>query len=355
MTLAPSTGGRSKSLILTAMIFAVAMTFIDQTIVSIAAPTIQHDLGLSSSGMQWAINAYLLTLAALFAFGGRLADTHGHRKMVVLGVIIFAGASALCGADAERRRRRGVAGGVPRTAGRGRGHHVPGRDRHRGGHLRPALAGPGPGVVFRHRRGADRDRPDRRRLPDRMDLAGDLLDQHPGRADRPGADRHLQAGQRIPARADGLPRPGPDHRRGGAERVRVPAVRPVGLGQPGHLGEHRRRRRPPRRVLLRRAPDRIAADQRAHLRQPDVHGGERHLGAGDDGVHPGVLLRQHLRAGRPGREGHHVQPAHLVLLPRFRGLRADRRPDAGPDRGQTAGGARLRAGRGRVRPVGRAR
>src|SRR6185437_4262747 len=92
------TGAGSKSLILTAMIFAVAMTFIDQTIVSIAAPTIQHDLGLSSSGMQWAINAYLLTLAAFFAFGGRLAYTRGHRKMVVLGVIIFAGASALCGA-----------------------------------------------------------------------------------------------------------------------------------------------------------------------------------------------------------------------------------------------------------------
>src|SRR5215472_3767661 len=95
-----STGadGRSKGLVLTAMIFAVAMTFIDQTIVSIAAPTIQHNLGLSSSGMQWAINAYLLTLAALFAFGGRLADIAGHRRMVVLGVIIFAGASALCGA-----------------------------------------------------------------------------------------------------------------------------------------------------------------------------------------------------------------------------------------------------------------
>src|SRR6516165_7727736 len=92
------TGVRSKGLILAAMIFAVAMTFIDQTIVSIGAPTIQHSLGLSSSGMQWAINAYLLTLAALFAFGGRLADIAGHRKMVVLGVIIFAGASALCGA-----------------------------------------------------------------------------------------------------------------------------------------------------------------------------------------------------------------------------------------------------------------
>jgi EmrB/QacA subfamily drug resistance transporter len=91
-------GVGSRSLILTAMIFAVAMTFIDQTIVSIAARTIQESLGLSPTGLQWAINAYLLTLAALFAFGGRLADIAGHRRMVVLGVIIFAGASALCSA-----------------------------------------------------------------------------------------------------------------------------------------------------------------------------------------------------------------------------------------------------------------
>ncbi len=88
---------RSRNLILAAMIFAVAMTFIDQTIVSIAAPNIQRELGLTSTGVQWAINAYLLTLAAFFAFGGRLADTVGHRKMVTLGVIVFAAASALCG------------------------------------------------------------------------------------------------------------------------------------------------------------------------------------------------------------------------------------------------------------------
>src|SRR5580692_2218274 len=94
---AAAVGGRSRSLILTAMIFAVAMTFIDQTIVSIAAPKIQSSLGLSSSGMQWAINSYLLALAALFAFGGRLADTVGHRTMAVVGVIIFAASSALCG------------------------------------------------------------------------------------------------------------------------------------------------------------------------------------------------------------------------------------------------------------------
>jgi EmrB/QacA subfamily drug resistance transporter len=92
-----ATGGRPKNLILAAMIFAVAMTFIDQTIVSIAVPQIQHELGLTSTGVQWAVNAYLLSLAACFALGGRLADTLGHRKMVVLGVIVFAGASALCG------------------------------------------------------------------------------------------------------------------------------------------------------------------------------------------------------------------------------------------------------------------
>src|SRR5277367_4609 len=90
-------GGGSRNLILAAMIFAVSMTFIDQTIVSIAAPKIQRELHLSATGVQWAINAYLLSLAALFAFGGRLADTVGHRRMVTLGVVVFAGASALCG------------------------------------------------------------------------------------------------------------------------------------------------------------------------------------------------------------------------------------------------------------------
>src|SRR6202161_288190 len=86
-----------RNLILAAMIFAVSMTFIDQTIVSIAAPQVGKELALTNTGTQWAINAYLLSLAALFAFGGRLADTVGHRKMVTLGVIIIAVAWALCG------------------------------------------------------------------------------------------------------------------------------------------------------------------------------------------------------------------------------------------------------------------
>ncbi len=88
----------NKKLALIAMIFAVSMTFIDQTIVSIAVPVIENDIDLSSTGAQWIVNGYLLALAVVFAFGGRIADIAGHRRMVLVGIVIFATASALCGA-----------------------------------------------------------------------------------------------------------------------------------------------------------------------------------------------------------------------------------------------------------------
>jgi len=87
----------NKNLVLAAMVFAVAMTFIDQTIVAIAIPRIQKELSLSATGSQWVINGYLLSLSALFAFGGKLGDVLGRRRMVVIGVIGFAVASAMCG------------------------------------------------------------------------------------------------------------------------------------------------------------------------------------------------------------------------------------------------------------------
>lgn len=87
----------NQTLALAAMVFAVAMIFVDQTIVSIAAPSIVEELGLSSSGMQRVVNAYLLALAACFALGGRLADVFGHRRMVVVGTIVFVVSSVLCG------------------------------------------------------------------------------------------------------------------------------------------------------------------------------------------------------------------------------------------------------------------
>jgi EmrB/QacA subfamily drug resistance transporter len=87
--------------VLTAMILAVAMMSIDQTIVSIAAPTIQRDLSLTATGLQWVINGYLLALAALFALGGKLSDVIGHRRMVLAGTVGFALASVLCGATPD--------------------------------------------------------------------------------------------------------------------------------------------------------------------------------------------------------------------------------------------------------------
>src|SRR3954447_11982148 len=87
----------NRRLVLAAMVFAVAMTTIDQTIVAIAIPDIAKDLELSPTASQWVVNGYLLALAALFAFGGKLADVVGRRTMVVIGVVGFAVTSAACG------------------------------------------------------------------------------------------------------------------------------------------------------------------------------------------------------------------------------------------------------------------
>ena len=94
----PLTTAKSKNMALAAMLFAVAMTFIDQTIVAIASPDIQQELDLSRSGVQWVINGYLVALAAGFALGGRLADVLGSKRVVLVGIIGFAAASGLCGA-----------------------------------------------------------------------------------------------------------------------------------------------------------------------------------------------------------------------------------------------------------------
>ncbi len=91
-------GSNGKTVVLVAMIFAVAMLFIDQTIVALAIPQLQHDLHISATASQWIVNGYLLSLSALFALGGKVADVYGHRRVVLLGVTAFAICSALCGA-----------------------------------------------------------------------------------------------------------------------------------------------------------------------------------------------------------------------------------------------------------------
>ncbi len=89
---------RNQKLVMTAMVFSVAMMFIDQTIVVLALPSLQHDLRLSPTESQWIINGYLLSLSAFFALGGRISDLLGHRRVVITGTVAFAVFSALCGA-----------------------------------------------------------------------------------------------------------------------------------------------------------------------------------------------------------------------------------------------------------------
>ena len=88
-------GGRWLTLV--AMTGALSMILLDSTVVGVALPTMQDDLGLSESGIQWVVNAYLLTLAAFMAVGGRLADMFDRTKIFSLGVIIFVLASASAG------------------------------------------------------------------------------------------------------------------------------------------------------------------------------------------------------------------------------------------------------------------
>ncbi|MFP3467098.1 MFS transporter [Leifsonia sp. SIMBA_070] len=88
---------KSSNLALTGLILAVSMTTIDQTIVALSAPSIQQNLGLTHDGMQWAVNVYLLTTAAFFLLGGRVADVVGHKRMALVGIAGFGITSLLCG------------------------------------------------------------------------------------------------------------------------------------------------------------------------------------------------------------------------------------------------------------------
>lgn len=75
----------------------VFMLLLDITIVNVALPDIDEDLGASLSDLQWVIDAYALTLAALLLTAGSLADRFGRRGMFAIGIAIFTGGSLLCG------------------------------------------------------------------------------------------------------------------------------------------------------------------------------------------------------------------------------------------------------------------
>jgi len=73
----------------------VALIIVDSTIVNVAIPSIINDIGITSTQAQWVQEIYTLVFAALLLISGRLADEYGRRRLFVLGVVIFAGASVL--------------------------------------------------------------------------------------------------------------------------------------------------------------------------------------------------------------------------------------------------------------------
>jgi EmrB/QacA subfamily drug resistance transporter len=82
---------------LAAMCFALFMIMLDNTVVNVALPSIQDDLNVSLSGLEWTVNIYTLTFAVLLVTGGRLGDILGRRKMFLFGVVVFALSSATIG------------------------------------------------------------------------------------------------------------------------------------------------------------------------------------------------------------------------------------------------------------------
>ena len=94
---APAASGNAKWWTLVAVCLGTFMLLLDITIVNVALPDIQSALGSSFSGLQWVIDAYALSLAALLLTAGSLADMYGRRLLYIIGLFIFTGASLLCG------------------------------------------------------------------------------------------------------------------------------------------------------------------------------------------------------------------------------------------------------------------
>src|SRR5437762_2964829 len=83
--------------ILAATIIASSMAFIDGTVFNVALPALQRELSASLTDVQWVVEAYALFLAALLLVGGAAGDRFGRRRVFLVGVVIFAAASAWCG------------------------------------------------------------------------------------------------------------------------------------------------------------------------------------------------------------------------------------------------------------------
>src|SRR3954451_6897360 len=93
MTVQEVNDSRSRWLALAVIAVAQFMVVLDVTIVNVALPAIQADLGFSADGLQWVVNAYTLAFGGLLLLGGRMSDILGRRRVFLIGLGLFAAAS----------------------------------------------------------------------------------------------------------------------------------------------------------------------------------------------------------------------------------------------------------------------
>ena len=89
--------------ILVVTILGSSLAFVDSTVVNVALPALQRDLNATVADVQWVVEAYALFFSALLLVGGSLGDRFGRRRLYAIGIVVFAGASALCGLAGSNR------------------------------------------------------------------------------------------------------------------------------------------------------------------------------------------------------------------------------------------------------------
>jgi EmrB/QacA subfamily drug resistance transporter len=92
-----STGDRSRWVALVVLCIGMLMIVLDVTIVNVALPSIQQDLGFSQAGLAWVVNAYLIAFGGLLLLAGRIGDLVGRRSTLLVGLAVFTFASLMCG------------------------------------------------------------------------------------------------------------------------------------------------------------------------------------------------------------------------------------------------------------------
>src|SRR5437762_7244281 len=109
---------RTRWLALIVLCLGNLMIVLDTTIVNVALPSIQTDLGFTDTSLAWVVNAYLLTFGGFLLLGGRLGDLYGQRRLFLAGVALFTLASLACGVASTQgllvaaRAAQGIGGAV---------------------------------------------------------------------------------------------------------------------------------------------------------------------------------------------------------------------------------------------------